>query len=235
MSLSYNGTEVQGVTYNGAEVQSITYNGVELWSGRPDKLFKLVYDGNVTSHVKDAISGTAINGDGTVNAAQDPFGGNNAIAITQDYMLYSPSSLRLNVPADSTLVFWANPSQNPSTIYQGVWPTYSSTNPTAYRDVEFINNSVGFIHRNNSVHNERSGTSFSWNQWHYFEISTEGNTIRIFIDGILKYQTVEDVSSSTFWKNGFYIFKSARGSFYDLCILDGVWHKADYSVPTAPL
>ena len=32
MSLTYGGTDVQGVTYNGVEVQSITYNGVEVWS-----------------------------------------------------------------------------------------------------------------------------------------------------------------------------------------------------------
>lgn len=57
MSLTYGGTDVQGVTYNGNAVSSITYNGVEVWTAvKPN-----MEDNEWSTIIKVCQNGTAQN------------------------------------------------------------------------------------------------------------------------------------------------------------------------------
>lgn len=50
MSLTYNGTEVQGITYNGTEVQQVTYNGTVVWELAAPFDHNTYGDNNITTY-----------------------------------------------------------------------------------------------------------------------------------------------------------------------------------------
>jgi hypothetical protein len=244
MSLSYNGTESQSITWNGADVQSVTMDGVEVWSAHPPFLARMRYDANEATHVKDlAGKGYTITTPvaNAITAAADPFGGNAALNLSNNNIFYSNA---LEIKGDVTIAFWAK-----SDSVRGYQCVLSfQTDESMYagsRSLGFFGNSVG-IHVDHSTGSDAvKGNISNVTSWHYYELSTEGNIARIFVDGVLVNQGTNTLLTQyPLWKKAnkllcighYYPNRDGANQFYgciyDFCIFDGVWHKENYNVPT---
>jgi hypothetical protein len=245
MSLTYNGTELQGITYNGADVQSVTMDGVEVWRNNPPPPFlvRMRYDASQSTHVKDLVGGYTITTDnGAVPAADDPFGGNNALNLNDVVIKYGGAK---QISGEkSTVACWVKLTDG-----------YASRNNHLGCSAGYMGSSVGRalvipggkveIQTSFSAYPAGVTSSMTPNIWHYLEVSTDGNIERIFIDGILSYQGADSrLTSAPLWKHanydmwigGFsynYDWNKLKGHIYDYCILNGVWHTENYNVPTA--
>lgn len=248
MSLSYNGTELQGITYNGADVQTVTMDGVEVWSSHPPFLVRMRYDANEATHVKDLVGGYTITtqntsggSGGAIPAATDPFGGNNALNLYN--VLISYSGAKEIDGLTSTIACWVKlPNRN--TAQALICSPNEYGDGTDNRAIFFQNNNVA-IATGGGWNTTAISPSVSDSNWHFYELSTDNTTVRCFIDGVLK-GTISFSSLPTYrywkrandkmwigawaWGSGNSFFQNA--SIYDFCILDGVWHTSNYNVPT---
>jgi hypothetical protein len=239
MSLSYNGTEPQSITWNGADVQSVTMDGVEVWSAHPPFLVRMRYDANEATHVKDLVGGYTIttNTGGAVPAAADPFGGNNALNLNDIYVIYAKNNV---IPGDSTVCFWAK-------LTGGVRNFILSDSSSYSRDACLKDSKLAIVA--NSTYISAPSAAPNITDWHFYEINSNGNLYRLFVDGILVASgTNSNLTSGNmrYYKRenynlyiGFYYWdyeynnNKFRGHIYDFCILDGIWHTENYNVPTA--
>lgn len=243
MSLSYNGTELQSITWNGADVQSVTMDGVEVWSAHPPFLVRMRYDANEATHVKDLVGGYTITTTtgGAIPAAADPFGGNNALDLDPASIYYSGAT---EIKGDVTIATWIKFSQTKGVILGPQNP--GGNQNTSCRVIFAPSGKYGICTQRTNSDQVVSPDAVTANTWHYYELSTEGNLVRIFVDGVLvKQETNTLLSTYDWWKlannimmigntydnptvaNKFY------GHIYDFCMIDGVWHTANYNVPTA--
>ena len=242
MSIAYNSTNVQGVTYNGTNVQSITYNGVEVWRKTPPFLVRMRYDANSSTHVKDLVGGYTITTytGGAVPAAADPFGGNEALNLNNEYIFYGGSK---SVLGDKTTVCtWVKyfkEGQN-FILFNDSFPCraiFTEENDSA---IATVNDSIGNIW---------SVATFGYkppiNKWLFLEVNTDEDLARVFINGnLLATKTLSQLRTVNFYKksNQTMIWGGTRhadisrnklhGAIYDFCILDGIWHTKNYNVPT---
>jgi hypothetical protein len=248
MSLTYNGTELQGITYNGADVQTVTYNGVEVWSAHPPFLVRMRYDANEATHVKDLVGGYTITtqnasggSGGAIPAATDPFGGNNALNLNNVVISYSGAKEIDGLT--STIACWVKLPDR-ATQQALICGPNGNNDGRDNRAIFFTDNKVAIATGLGDF--VTISPSVSDSNWHFYEINTDNTTVRCFIDGVLK-GTISDSSLSTYrywkrannkmwigawaWREGTSFLQNA--SIYDFCILNGVWHTENYNVPTA--
>ena len=210
-----------------------------------DFLVRMRYDENEATHVKDlAGKGYTITtaAGKAITPSADPFGGNEAINLSIADIFYLNA---LEIKGDVTIAFWA---KSDSVKQHGGLLSFQ-TDVSMYansRTLVFLGNSVGIYTDHNSASDAVKGDISDVTSWHYCELSTEGNIVRIFVDGILvKQGTNTLLTQYPLWKKANKILcigdyypnrvqqNKFYGSVYDFCMIDGIWHTENYNVPTA--
>lgn len=209
-----------------------------------DFLVRMRYDANEATHVKDLVGGyTIATKSGAIPYCADPFGGNNALDMRDNYIAYDGEKI---IPGDkSTVCFWVkyfSEGQN--------YIVCSDDQENTANDLRSVATERGnfswVIRKSNSYSFIKSGYNPPTNQWLYVEVNSDGAIGRIFVNGTLLIAgTAAALSSVNMWKkankkmfigNSRWNYNSndkLNGALYDFCILNGVWHTENYNVPTA--
>lgn len=205
-----------------------------------DFLVRMRYDANEATHVKDLVGGYTIttNTGGAVPAAADPFGGNNALDIRDLWIYYNGAKAISGTKA--TVCLWFKPTDDNGTFLS------NDHNGDSARTITYTSSKMWYA--GDGMRNPGTAANINLTQqWHFVEVSTDGDTFRIFIDGVLGYQGTDTRNErQPNWKDangrmiiGNWGWKNNEKSthcqcyIYDFCILNGVWHTENYNVPTA--
>lgn len=205
-----------------------------------DFLVRMRYDANEATHVKDLVGGYTIttNTGGAVPAAADPFGGNNALDIRDLWIYYNGAKAISGTKA--TVCFWFKPTDDSGNLLS------NDHNGDEARSIIFDSQKIYYAGNARFNYKEHPSINIT-KEWHFVEVSTDGNIVRLFIDGVLAYQGIDSGNAKQpNWKDangrmiiGNWGYKSnyknnhCQCYLYDFCILNGVWHTENYNVPTA--
>jgi hypothetical protein len=187
MSLSYNGTAIQGMTWNGANVQSVTMDGVEVWNSWDDSntLISLHFDDSLIKNEGTLTQNFFLFNTPTLNTSNKKFG-----TASMDTSGYNGVECHFpNMPiltGDFTIEMWVyqrgNNKEDPVFLQ---WSS-SQSHTDVYGGISIEPNAIYIGERSWELH-YIGDDQLVFNQWRHHAVVRKGNTVTHYINGVAAY------------------------------------------------